>query len=171
MMSTCKQTSIVGLNITHFTQNRAREPIVNFLQKLFAVAKLSTGEVAIKRTPEMQLALNRIEARKQKEQKETTERQRRERLFKSRDQLADENKNISSSSAISSDQQLRQLEKKGHHHHADKLEADSGIMANSKMDLWLNTIAPQEAPDTIAPHLRIPDTVFNIETNKFESKE
>jgi len=171
MMSRCKQTSIVGLNIKHFNQNRAREPIVNFLQKLFAVAKFSSGEVAIKRTPEMQLALDRIEARKQKEQKEAAERQRRERLFKSREQLANENRNTSSNSASSSDQQLRQLEKKGRRQHTDKLEADSGMMANSKMDLWLNTIAPQEAPDTIAPHLRIPDTVFNIESNKFESKE
>jgi hypothetical protein len=35
------------------------------------------------------------------------------------------------------------------------------------MDLWMNSIMPEEAPDTIAPQMRIPETVFDVETNKF----
>lgn len=137
---------------------------MNFLQKLFGTGKSSKPKTNMKRTPEIQAALDRIEARKQKELKENAEKQRRERLFKTRDQLANDIAN----SPKNTEEQMRQLKRKGERVHDDRLEADSGIMANSKLDLWLNTISPQDPPDTIAPQMRIPDTVFDIKTNKFK---
>jgi hypothetical protein len=138
---------------------------VNLLQKLLNIGKSSGTKVTLKRTPEMQAAISRIEARKQQEQSEAVARERHERRFKSSEQLAREV--TESATHSTADEHLRQLRRNGQRKHNDRLETDSGLMANSKMDLWLNTITPQEAPDTIAPDLRIPDTVFNVETNSF----
>jgi hypothetical protein len=130
---------------------------VNFIKKIFGL------EPALKRTPEVQASLERIEARKQKEMKQAEEQRRRERVLKTQ-MPADQ---IGKQQGVSAEEELRRLERKAQQPHKDRLQADSGIMANSKMDLWLNTISPEDPPDTIAPHMRIPDTVFNVETNKF----
>lgn len=108
--------------------------------------------------------MERIEARKQKEQKEAAERQRRERLLKNHSPTARQ----VVAQPVSAAEELRRLEKRAQSTHTDRLQADSGMIANSKMDLWLNTITPEDPPDTIAPQMRIPDTVFNVKTNKFE---
>lgn len=136
---------------------------MNFLKKLFGGNSSEAEKSSIKRTPKVQAALDRIEARKQKEMKESADRQRKERLLKSHDQLARE----AAQQPVSAKEQLRRLEKKAQKPHNDRLQADSGLMANSKMDLWMNSIMPEEAPDTIAPQMRIPETVFDVETNKF----
>lgn len=137
---------------------------MNFFKNLFSAGSSSSSKTAIKRTPEIQAAMERIEARKQKEQKESAERQRRERLLKNHSPTARQ----VVAQPVSAAEELRRLEKRAQQAHQDKLQADSGMMANSKMDLWLNTITPEDPPDTIAPQMRIPDTVFNVKTNKFE---
>ncbi|MBC3873760.1 hypothetical protein [Undibacterium flavidum] len=137
---------------------------MNFLKKLFGNSKSNDDSSSIKRTPEIQAAMDRIEARKQRELKESAEKQRRERLLKNHSPTARQ----VVANPVSAAEELRRLEKRAEQAHQDRLQADSGMMANSKMDLWLNTIAPQEPPDTIAPQMRIPDTVFNVKTNKFD---
>lgn len=137
---------------------------MNFFKNLFSAGSSSSSKTAIKRTPEIQAAMERIEARKQKEQKESAERQRRERLLKNHSPTARQ----VVAQPVSAAEELRRLEKRAQQAHQDRLQADSGMMANSKMDLWLNTITPEDPPDTIAPQMRIPDTVFNVKTNKFE---
>lgn len=137
---------------------------MNFLKKLFGSSKSNDESSSIKRTPEIQAAMDRIEARKQRELKESAEKQRRERLLKNHNPTARQ----VVANPVSAAEELRRLEKRAEQAHQDRLQADSGMMANSKMDLWLNTIAPQEPPDTIAPQMRIPDTVFNVKTNKFD---
>ncbi|MFZ6818421.1 hypothetical protein [Undibacterium sp. Ji22W] len=137
---------------------------MNFLKKLFSSSTSTDEKSSIKRTPEIQAAMDRIEARKQRELKESAEKQRRERLLKNHSPTARQ----VVSNPVSAAEELRRLEKRAEQAHNDKLQADSGIMANSKMDLWLNTITPEDPPDTIAPQMRIPDTVFNVKTNKFE---
>ncbi len=149
---------------------------MNLLQKLLTIGKSPNAGVKLKRTPEMQAALARIEARKQQEQIEEAARQRRDRLYKSSEQLAREvtssanssTRNSTTRTAANPEEQLRQLRRNGERRHNDKLEADSGITANSRMDVWLNSVMPEDPPDTIAPDLRIPDTVFDIETNSFK---
>ncbi|MBR7800771.1 hypothetical protein [Undibacterium fentianense] len=136
---------------------------MNFLLKLFGFGATSDTKRNIKRTPEIQASLDRIEARKQKELKEFAEKQRRERLLKPHTPSARD----VTRHPVSADEELRRLERRALQPHNDRLQADSGIMANSKMDMWMNTIAPEAPPDTIAPEMRIPDTVFNVETNKF----
>jgi hypothetical protein len=137
---------------------------VNFLKKLFGLDKAKTPKSTLKRTPEIQASLDRIEARKQKELRESDEKKRRERLLKPHTPSARD----VSQHPVSAEEELRRLERRAQHPHADRLQADSGMVANSKMDLWLNTIAPEDPPDTIAPDMRIPETVFNVKTNKFE---
>lgn len=137
---------------------------MNFLKKLFGVGNSSDNKLSMKRTPEIQATMERIEARKQKELKETAEKQRRERLLKNHSPTARQ----VVSQPVSAAEELQRLKKRAAQIHNDRLRADSGITANSKMDLWLNTITPEDPPDTIAPQMRIPDTVFNVKTNKFE---
>lgn len=137
---------------------------MNFLKALFGIKLAKEHKSSIKRTPEMQAAMERIEARKQKELKEEAEKQRRERLLKNHSPSARQ----VVAQPVSAEEELRRLEKRAQQAHNDRLQADSGMMANSKMDLWLNTITPEDPPDTIAPDLRIPDTVFNVKTNKFD---
>lgn len=139
---------------------------MNFLKKLFGVSKSSDEKSTIKRTPEIQAAMARIEARKQKELKVSAENQRRERLLKNHSPTARQ----VVSHPVSAEEELRRLEKRAKQAHQDRLHADSGMVANSKMDLWLNTITPEAPPDTIAPQMRIPDTVFNVKTNKFKEE-
>lgn len=137
---------------------------MNFLKKLFGLDKAKTPKSTLKRTPEIQASLDRIEARKQKELRESDEKKRRERLLKPHTPSARD----VSQHPVSAEEELRRLERRAQPPHADRLQADSGMVANSKMDLWLNTIAPEDPPDTIAPDMRIPETVFNVKTNKFE---
>ena len=139
---------------------------MNFLKKLFGIGSSPSEKPQLKKTAKVQAALDRIEARKQKELQESSLKLRKERGLKSREQLAQEAVN----QQISEEEQLRRLKKRAQKAHNDRLQADSGLTANSKLDLWMNTVTPGEAPDTIAPHLRIPETVFNVETNKFETK-
>lgn len=137
---------------------------MNFLKKLFGISSAQKEKPAIKRTPEVQASLDRIAARKQKELKDATEKKRREQVLKSREQLMRETE----TETLSPEEHLRRLKKKSEQVHDDRLIADSGMMANSKMDLWLNSVMPEDPPDTIAPHMRIPETVFDVETNKFK---
>ncbi|MBC3832077.1 hypothetical protein H8K33_11195 [Undibacterium amnicola] len=137
---------------------------MNFLKKLLGIDKESHAKSPLKKTPEIQAAEERIKARQKKEALASSDKQRRERLVKNQSPTA----RASVNQPVSAQEELRRLERRAQQNHSDKLQADSGLMANSKMDLWLNSIAPEDPPDTIAPHLRIPDTVFNIDTNKFE---
>lgn len=137
---------------------------MNFIKKLFGITSSSKEKTTLKRTPEVQASLDRIAARKQKELKDAAEKKRREQLLKSREQLMRE----SDTETLSPEEHLRRLKKKSEQAHNDRLIADSGMMANSKMDLWLNSVMPEDPPDTIAPHMRIPETVFDVETNKFK---
>jgi hypothetical protein len=138
--------------------------IMNFLKKLLGINQESDRKSSLKKTPEIKAAQERIKARQKKEALAASEQQRQERLFKKQSPSG----RATPHHSVSAQEELRRLEKRAQHNHNDRLQADSGLMANSKMDLWLNSIAPEDPPDTIAPHLRIPDTVFDIETNKFE---
>jgi hypothetical protein len=140
---------------------------VSFLKKLFGLELAGQPKLALKRTPEVLASLERIEARRQKELKQAEEQRRRERLLKTYTPAGrtGAQKNVST---ITANEAIRDLERKALQGHSDRLMADSGMTANSKMNLWLNTIAPEDPPDTIAPDMRIPDTVFDVETNKFE---
>jgi hypothetical protein len=140
---------------------------VSFLKKLFGLEFIGRPKLALKRTPEVLASMERIEARRQKELKLAEEQRRRERLIKTYtpSERAGAQK---SGSTITANEAIRNLERKAFQSHNDRLTADSGMTANSKMSLWLNTIAPEDPPDTIAPDLRIPETVFDVETNKFE---
>jgi hypothetical protein len=137
---------------------------MNFLKKLLGIDKDSERKSSLKKTPEIKAAQERIKARQQKEALAASAQQRRESLLKKQSPSG----RATSLHSVSAEEELRRLEKRAQHNHSDRLQADSGLMANSKMDLWLNSIGPEDPPDTIAPHLRIPDTVFDIETNKFE---
>lgn len=137
---------------------------MNFFKRLLGIDKSADKKSSLKQTPEIKAAQERIKARQEKEAKLVSEKQKQERVLKTQSASA----RASHHQSVSAQEELRRLERRAQQHHQDKLQADSGIMANSKMDLWMNSIAPEDPPDTIAPHLRIPDTVFNVETNKFE---
>lgn len=139
---------------------------MNFLKKLFSTNQSSDEKSVLKRTPEIEAAMARIEARKQKGLKEEAENQRLERLLKNHSPAG---RKIASH-PVSAAEELRRLEKRAEQAHKDRLHTSSGMMANSKMDLWLNTVTPEDPPDTIAPQMRIPDTVFNVKTNKFKEE-
>jgi flagellar motility protein MotE (MotC chaperone) len=126
------------------------------------IVGLISPTYALKLTPEVIAAQERIAARKQKADKEAALKQRNQRLLKGH-QTTNTNQHI-----VSAEEALKRLETRAKHEHKVKLQADSGMVANSKMDVWLNSIMPEDPPDTIAPHMRIPDTVFDIETNTFK---
>jgi hypothetical protein len=140
---------------------------VSFLKKLFGLELAGQPKPALKRTPEVLASMERIEARRQKELKQEEEQRRRERLVKSH-KPADRTGTQQNVSANAAHEAIKDQEKKALQTHKDRLMADSGMTANSRMNLWFNTIAPEEPPDTIAPDMRIPETVFDVETNKFE---
>jgi hypothetical protein len=138
---------------------------MDFLKKLLGIDKGSEKKPLLKKTPATRAAEERIKARQQKEALATSDKQRRERLLKNQSPAT----RVSNNHAVSAQEELRRLEERAQRDHKDKLQADSGLMANSKMDLWMNSIMPEDPPDTIAPDLRIPDTVFNTDTNKFRN--
>jgi hypothetical protein len=140
---------------------------VNFLKKLFGGGTSSNEKPVVKRTQKMQATFDRIEARKQKELQESAEKKRRERSLMTREQIARENIRR----PVSAEEELRRLIKQGERQHNDSLQADSILSANSRLDLWHNTIAHEEPPDTIAPNMRIPNTVFNVESNTFNAQQ
>jgi hypothetical protein len=138
--------------------------MMDFLKKLLGINIGSQAKSSRKKTPAVLAAEERIKARQQKEALATSEKLRRERLLKNQNPAA----RVFGSHSVSAQEELRRLEQRAQRDHNDKLQADSGLMANSKMDLWLNSVMPEDPPDTIAPDLRIPDTVFNINTNRFD---
>ena len=137
--------------------------MMDFLKKLLGMDKGSDTKSSLKKTPATLAAEERIKARQQKEALAASDKLRRERLLKNQSPAT----RVSNNHAVSAQEELRRLEERAQRDHKDKLQADSGLMANSKMDLWMNSIMPEDPPDTIAPHLRIPNTVFNTDTNKF----
>jgi hypothetical protein len=139
---------------------------MNFLGKLFGsngAAKKTKS--SLKLTPEVLAVKERIAARKEKEEKAHEAQLRRERLTNGGQTNTKSNNHHSA--AIR--EEIRRLEKRAVVSHNDRLEANSEMMANSKLDLWYNTIVPEAPPETIAPDMVIPESFSDEEENEIRA--
>lgn len=131
---------------------------MDFLKKLFNIgggSKKTKNE--LKLTPKVLAARERIEARKEQEDKEQEDAIRRERLMGGQ-----QSKVRSRSKKITIDEEIRRLERRAERAHNDKLTA------NSTMDFWHSTIAREDPPDTIFPDMVIPDASSEVDVDKLE---
>lgn len=139
---------------------------MSFLNKLLNINGSSKkAKSSLKLTPEVLAVKERIAARKEKEEKALEAQRRRERLTG-----GGQSDRVSANHQSSSiKEEVRRLEKRAIQGHSDRLTANSEIMANSKLDLWYNTIGPEDPPDTIAPDMRIPESESSSESEKLEN--
>lgn len=129
---------------------------MNFLSSIFA-SKGAKKEVKtnLKLTPEVLAVKARIEARRKKEEQAAREQNKIDQFY-----IGNQN-HLSKPlhHSITVQEEIRILEKRAGYAHNDRLTADSEIFANSRMDVWQNSIALEDPPETIMPDFEFPEAI------------